>query len=363
MLTNLPGRNPPLHVRGRILPDGDTHDLWIVDGAISWEPVDDAVTLRTDGWVMPALVDAHLHIGIAEIGGPLDPDTLSADLDGLARSGVGAARILGSPEPLPPEVHDDPGGPILRSAGVPLAAPDRFIPGWGRRVSGPELAAACAEDAPFGWRKIIADWFTDDGDYGPSFAGEEIRAAVSSAHDRGARVAVHTQSADGGLAAVAARADSIEHGMHLPTSALADLADYGGIFVPTGFVFTQLAPSMSDESLPQGMREWFADGLAAHADLVRSARDRGVTVLAGTDLPVGALVDEIAWLADAGLDAHEAGRAACWTARRTLGLPRLREGDRADLIWFDRDPREDLELLRSPGLVVIDGEVIVDSEP
>lgn len=74
-----------LHLRGRFLPDGEQRDVWIFDGKISWEPIQGAVTLAWDGWVLPALVDAHMHIGIAEIGEPLDYTTLESDLRELTR--------------------------------------------------------------------------------------------------------------------------------------------------------------------------------------------------------------------------------------------------------------------------------------
>lgn len=347
-----------VHLRARMLPDGVETDLWIADGVITRSPVADARTIVSDGWILPALVDAHLHVGVAEIGGPLDLAVLEGELELLARSGIGAARILGSPSPLPDEVLSRPGAPLLQHAGRPLAAPDRFIPGWGRLVSGDELAEACAEQPGPRWVKIIADWFDESGDYSPAFDSEALRRATSAAHAAGRLVAVHTQSAEGGRSAVLAGADTIEHGMHLPTEALADLAALGGILVPTGTVFEQLADSMSDDEVPPELYRWYHEGLAAHPHLVRSAREAGVTVLAGTDLPVGSLIDEVEWLIRAGLPTEEAIGAASWTAREVLDLPRLRDGDRADLIWTKRDPRTDPSLLREPDLVILSGSAV-----
>lgn len=73
-------------------------------GQISRAPVPEARTVVSGGWLLPALVDTHLHVGVAEIGGPLDLDVVESELDLLARSGIGAARILGSPSRLPDQV-------------------------------------------------------------------------------------------------------------------------------------------------------------------------------------------------------------------------------------------------------------------
>lgn len=120
---------------------------------------------------------------------------------------------------------------------------------------------------------------------------------------------------------------------------------------------------MDTSEVPEQIRQWNKTGVQTHPDLVRHAKEQGVTVLAGTDQPVGTVVDEILFLHDSGMSAHEAIGAACWTAREALGFPCLAEGDCADLIWFDRDPRQDLETLRAPSLVVIDGQYHYHARP
>lgn len=347
-----------IHLRARILPEAREVDLWIVDGAITRSPVPDARTIVSGGWILPALVDSHLHLGVSEVGGPLDLDVLETELDLLARIGVGAARVLGSPSPLPDDALSRHRGPLLQHAGVPLAAPDRFIPGWGRLHSGQGLVEACAERAEQGWVKIIADWFDDSGGYSPAFDAEVLRRATAAAHEAGQRVAVHAQSAEGGRSAVLAGADTIEHGMHLPVDVLADLAARRGVLVPTGTVFDQLAESMAGDEVPPELRRWYHDGVASHPGIVRQAWEAGVTILAGTDLPVGSLIDEVEWLIAAGLPVDQALGAASWTAREEFDLPRLRHGDRADLIWTEHDPRRDVGVLRQPDMVIFAGSVV-----
>ncbi|HYB88189.1 MAG TPA: hypothetical protein VEC76_15130, partial [Streptosporangiaceae bacterium] len=50
--------------------------------------------------------------------------------------------------------------------------------------------------------------------------------------------------------------------------------------------------------------------------------------------------------------------AASWTARRWLGLACLEPGAPADLVVYGADPRTDLDVLRRPALIVMDGQVI-----
>ena len=77
-----------LHVRGVVLPDDEVGDLWLVGDRVTFEPVPGAVTVADGGFVLPGLVDAHCHIGIAPGGAP----------DRVGRRGPGAgAASTGTP--------------------------------------------------------------------------------------------------------------------------------------------------------------------------------------------------------------------------------------------------------------------------
>ncbi len=146
--------------------------------------------------------------------------------------------------------------------------------------------------------------------------------------------------------------------MHLPVEVLAELAARRGVLVPTGTVFEQMAGSMAGDEVPRELRSWYHDGVASHPGMVHQAWEAGVTILAGTDLPVGSLIDEVEWLIAAGLPVDQALGAASWTAREEFDLPRLRHGDRADLIWTEHDPRRDVGVLRQPDMVILAGSVV-----
>ena len=98
--------------------------------------------------------------------------------------------------------------------------------------------------------------------------------------------------------------------------------------------------------------------LDGQGDVVRQAAERGVTVLAGTDagmFPHGLVGSEIALLLAAGLPPEKALGAGSWAARDYLGLPGIEEGAPADLVVFPDDPREDVDALRRPTFVMLDG--------
>jgi imidazolonepropionase-like amidohydrolase len=108
-------------------------------------------------------------------------------------------------------------------------------------------------------------------------------------------------------------------------------------------------------------REWMRATLDAQPATVARAHAAGVTVLAGTDAGQGphcVIVDQITMLAEAGMPVTAAIGAASWAARRWLGLACLEPGAPADLVLYDADPSIDLNALRRPALILIDGQVI-----
>ena len=59
------GSSTARHYRGHDPLTDELVELWVVGDTISREPVSDATTVVTDGWIVPGLVDAHNHVGIA----------------------------------------------------------------------------------------------------------------------------------------------------------------------------------------------------------------------------------------------------------------------------------------------------------
>jgi len=342
-----------IRIRGRRLPDGDVVDLY-ADGD-RW--TDDAVPgadLVAEGWLLPGLVDAHTHPGAESPGEPLDEELLRADLQQHLRAGVTLLRApglagdppawFGQAEDLPRAVH----------AGRWIAQPGQFFDGWARHAAPDDLPRiAAAQARASGWAKLIGDWGLDDAVVPP----DVLRAVVEAVHAVGGRVAVHSQRAEGGAAAVSAGVDSLEHGMCLDPALLAEMARRGTALTPTLAVLTSsLAQVRARPDSPR--RNWFLGGAEVHGQLAADAADAGVTLLAGTDSrPPGRIADEVRALARAGVSPHVALGAASWTARTYLGLDGLQPGAPADAIVYDIDPRNQLDQLEAPRAIILRGQI------
>src|SRR4051794_26556543 len=114
-----------LHVRGLVLPDDEVRDLWLVGDRVTLHAVPGAQTIADRGFILPGLVDAHCHIGIAPGGAPIGGPDEARALAALDRdAGVLAIRDAGSPYPYR-ELDDDPDVPRPGPARRAHAAPQR----------------------------------------------------------------------------------------------------------------------------------------------------------------------------------------------------------------------------------------------
>lgn len=343
-----------VRVRGYALPSGEYVDLYADGDRWTTDPVAGA-TLVGEGWLVPGLVDAHTHPGASAPGQPMDPELLREQLRQHVDAGVTLIRSPGLPGEPPPWFGEDPELPRARHAGPWLAQHGQFFDGWGRRAEHGELPAlAAAQAARTGWAKIIADWRVGDS----AVPVDVLRSVVREVHAVGGRVAVHSQHPEGGAAAVAAGVDSLEHGMCLDPGLLARMAEQGTALTPTLSVITE-GLGRREKAPDSPSRTWYLSGARVHGALTAAAAEAGVRVLAGTDsLPHGGILAEIRALVAAGVRPHDALAAASWSAREYLGLPGLEPGAPADVVVYDRDPRQDLDALATPVAVVLRGRYL-----
>ncbi|HIG68962.1 MAG: amidohydrolase family protein [Myxococcales bacterium] len=108
------------------------------------------------------------------------------------------------------------------------------------------------------------------------------------------------------------------------------------------------------------------ESLERRQEIVKLLHDAGVPILTGTDtpnpfvVPGAGLHDELRLLVAAGLTTEDAWVAATHAAGRALGtdgLGLIESGAPADLLWFSEDPTVDLESLGALNGVMADGRV------
>jgi imidazolonepropionase-like amidohydrolase len=341
-----------LRVRGFALPEGEPVDLYADGDRWTKDPVAGA-ELVAEGWLLPGLVDAHTHPGAETPGQPMDLNVLREDLRAHLASGVALIRAPGLAGDPPDWFGLAEDSPRAVHAGRWIAQHGQFFEGWGRHPEPADLPAVAADQAArTGWAKIVIDWGVGD-DVIPV---EVLREAVMRVHAVGGRLAVHSQHPAGGVVAVEAGVDSVEHGMGLDPQLLPRMAEQGTALTPTLSVLTASLARYSGE--PDSPRKrWYVSGASVHGRLAAAAVEAGVTVLAGTDSrPHGGIAREVRALIDAGVSPHEAIAAASWTARSYLGLPGLLDGAPADAVVFDADPRTDVSQLDRPRAVIVRGK-------
>ncbi|MGH3646373.1 MAG: amidohydrolase family protein [Micromonosporaceae bacterium] len=355
-----------LHVRGVLLPDDEVRDLYLVGDRVSLEPVPGAETVSADGFVVPGLVDAHCHIGIAAGGTPVGSADEARAVALVDRdTGVLAMRDAGSPYPYP-ELDDDPEMPRLARAGRHLAPPKKHLRGIPLEVTADEVVAAAAGQAKAGngWVKLVADWLDrGEADLAPCYDEATTRAVIDTAHAAGARVAAHTFSEEAVAFLVRAGVDSVEHGTGLSLDLIDEMARRGTALVPTMInieTFGNIA-AQAESKFPG-----YADHMRAlhqrFPSVVRAAYEAGVPIRVGTDaggtIVHGLVAEEMLALHRAGLAPVDALAAASWQAREWLGFAGLVEGGLADLVVYPEDPRKDLQVVRAPSRIVLRGRVI-----
>ena len=359
-----------LHVNGLVLPDGVERDVFIERGRITFDPVSDARTIMKGAFLLPGLVDVHSHLPFNS------PAPEGASWDEAARAsarveleaGVLAVRDPGGP--TPPEVGPAEGLPRTLTAGRFLAAPDHMFPEHGQRdVTDDELPEAAEEQlrASGSWVKLIGDFPMPGQGFEASFKPETLVEVAARVHALGGKVAIHAILTETIEAAVLAGFDSIEHGLMIRPEQAVTMAEKGIVLVPTMISTPGWLPGVLQEmGIPDPEVRRIGDAVEHHPEAVRNAWEAGATLLAGTDAGIvahGLVGVEVRLLKEAGIPTEIALGAGSWRAREFLELPGIEEGAPADLVAYERNPIEDLEILTTPSLIVLDGNVIRSPEP
>jgi imidazolonepropionase-like amidohydrolase len=337
----------------------------------------------TGHWMLPGLVDAHIH-----------PFTLEG-AQNMLKAGVTTGRSMLTLHYMDVglrELHrrGDVDIPDILAAGYPIVPiPIRFKPDMtGMFIDNPSLDDL-RKDIDIGVEgvrrlvranldhhvDVIKVFATDRAGVPTSdprkrlLSDDELAAAVEEAHKAGVPVAAHAHGDEGAAAAVLAGVNSIEHGTYLSDKTLRLMHERNVCFTPT------LAAEAMDLNPTSDSPDLVALAIRDRAMLPRArettrhARQIGVKIIAGADSGYSPddphrLSDEMAELVGIGMTPMEAIQAATSRSAECLGISKrtgaIRPGLEADLIVLDANPLDDINAVRDVLLVANDGKLAVN---
>jgi imidazolonepropionase-like amidohydrolase len=330
-------------------------------------PIDEEVSTG-HLYALPGLADCHAHVGMDSIGqgGSLTEDDIRSNCIKNAWLQVEGGVLLiadkGSSSDVSLEILSAPPAtrPAMQMAGRMIAPPGGYYPDYGCEVDEAGLAEAVRASAstPASWVKIIGDWPRRGVGPQANYGKAALRTAVDVAHAAGRRVAVHTMAPEGIRPAVDAGVDSIEHGLFLSADDLRGLSARNAAWVPTILGAESIIGFLGANSTGGKL---LAAGIRNVRELLPEAERLGVTVLAGTDLavPHGKVALEAIRLHELGLSMPAALHAATRAAYDYLGVAReFSPGSIADVVFVRDDPREHLETLLDPVMIIRSGQFV-----
>lgn len=372
-------------------------DVLVEDGLIRsvGAPVPaDVPALEAEGlWLMPGIVDCHLHLGCFTEDLPL---MASLSVTRWTTEALRNARQLLS---LGITLARDPGtsdagiregiaagavsGPTMRVSGPALSQTgghsDGYVPSSGEEAYSGYLIPEHPNRGPYRvdgvdemrravrcLRRLDVDWIKlcttggllstgRDHPLRQEFSRDEIFAATEEARRAGIPVCVHAYGGPGLALAVEAGVSSIEHGLHLTEEQAAAMADRDCWLVPTLVVVKQLADLAAAGALPPYAAAKVKEIAEISGRQVAIAREAGVRIAVGTDLvQQGGNLAELTLLREAGMSTEEVLLAATRGGAELLGEAdrrgRIEAGCVFDAVLLDREPA-DLSIFSDPGVV------------
>jgi imidazolonepropionase-like amidohydrolase len=334
---------------------GDPEDV-VIDGSVIGTDASGALDAESGGYLIPGLIDCHVHITGA--------DTLAT----FANYGVTTVLDMGNPMALLAPLRGQPGVADLRAAGVVSTSPESA---HAKRMHGDSSVLVASPAEADAW---VAARVDEGADYIkvvidlPGFDQETVNALVTAAHARDRKVVAHASRWEAVAMAQNAGVDILTHApLDRPIDATqaAALAAAGTIIVPTLTMMLGLVEGLKRAGIPGPPYEPARVSVAA----VHAA---GLPILVGTDANVApgapstppfgeSLHHELELLVEAGLSPAEALDAATSVPADHFDLGdrgRIRPGLRADLVLLDADPLADISATRSIRGVWIAGQRI-----
>ncbi len=196
---------------------------------------------------------------------------------------------------------------------------------------------------------------------------DEARALVETAHLYGKKVAVHAHGKDGVDLALAAGADSIEHGTLLDEQSVQLFLKSGAYYVPTLSTINGYKERLAanPNAYPPAVLSKIQWRIGITGKSLELAHKRGVKIAFGTDAGVskhGRNADEFELMVQFGMSPAQAIKAATVNGADLLGVSSiagsLEVGKSADMIAVSGNPLEDVRRLQQVEFVMMAGRVV-----
>ncbi len=348
-------------------------------------------------YVSPGLIDGHVHLFLD--AGPVprvsflktsDQEKLKTAARNAAlaiSAGITTVRDCGAPAallfPFQQAVQrGDVPGPRILAAGSPLTRPKGHCHFFGIEVTTPaEVRRAVDSQVRQGaaFVKLIAS----GGGLTPGTSPVEadlslpvMKEAVIAARGNGIHVSAHCHAVESIVRALDSGVDTIEHASfvrpHGPPQFDPEIAarirDQGVVVSPTTISGMRIAQTIRESGEHNGQDPDAIVRLESRRRHTARFCESGVRIMAGTDCgvantPFDSLVDELLEYVDAGMSTAGALRSATSDSARCLNQPllgRVEQGYLADLLLLSGNPLKNLNHLRSPLLVMKEGEIVCD---
>jgi len=341
-------------------------------------------------WLIPGLMNMHLHLGLKLPGAAGDSLATESDTEEVLRmagnarlsllAGVTTLRLVGEDHGTDFALRkaidgSEVLGPRIKTAG------EVIVPTGGHgslEADGPygfahQVRAQIKNGAD--WIKIAISGGISDSHGSISAApmtDEEMSTLIEVAHRNGIKVTAHNGSNEAARQALRFGIDAFEHGYHLDMAVLKDMKAKGVWLVPT-IVVTQ--PGALEFYRKIGSPPWYLERVkltgADHWAMLQNAIRIGVNIALGTDqFPfepndgTTATVAEAELYVKAGMTPLQALQSATTRAAQMLDMEadvgRIGAGKFADLVALDADPVQDIRALRTIGFVMKGGVVVRD---
>jgi imidazolonepropionase-like amidohydrolase len=351
-------------------------------GATDW-PRDAQVIDVSGKTVLPGLIDLHTHLTyplkMDDFGVAMsEPDATLRAVEKLRyflESGITSVRDVGSQgdvtfrlkewvnENRLPGPRVFPAGAFITGEGGHSTenTPDELI----RRMGATRLASG-----PDDWRQAVREQFHKGADViklGSHFSPEEVKAAVTEAHELGLKVTVDAETFYI-QRAVEAGADTIEHPLPRSDETIQLMAKKGiaadPTLIPYQIIFEEWGGYFGSTS------RRFTFSKDANLEMLKRLRRAGIKCGVGTDLILhwyrympGPYIRELKNFVEAGWSVPEALVAATKTNAEILDmddrLGTLQPGKLADVLVVNGRPDENLDDLAKVEFVVRDGYRVV----